>query len=323
MRKKEDPQPEEAAENSIWRGGDFEKPVRHPQPLLTPFVCTLMLLVSCGNMFLIYNGKAPEEPWGYASGHSILSGAYWGYLTGTFVHIDPLHLLFNLYGMWMLGNALERAIGPWRWIAFFVTSAWVSSGIQFLFSDPGIGMSGVAYAMFGFGWVARSRMVELERTVTDHIVRLYIVWQIFCFISPYIGGRPVGNGAHVGGMLFGMAVAEAFVQRRRVPLMLASIAALTFFSILPLFWNPWSESWVTFKTIKAVKAENYEAAIRGYRRALELGVDPVWVWEGLAVIYGYQRREAEYADALRHLRELDVPSAQSVEEDYGEPATRP
>ena len=49
------------------------------------------------------------------------------------------------------GQPTANAIGPWKFLAFFVASALVSSSAQLAFSDDtGIGASGVVYAMFGF-----------------------------------------------------------------------------------------------------------------------------------------------------------------------------
>jgi membrane associated rhomboid family serine protease len=312
------------ADNSIGRGGEMVTPPRRRKPLLTLLTCVAMLVVAFG---LDPQGKTQTweslEPWGYLSSYSIRSGAYWGYITSAFVHLDLIHLGLNLYWMWILGSAVERSLGPLRWLAFFVAAAWVSSGIEFLTGDTGIGMSGVGYALFGFGWRARERMPELRNTVTDKIVRLFLVWLVFCIVMTYTGIYPIGNGAHIGGMLFGMAVAEAFVCRRRVPLMLAGIGLLAALSILPLFWAPWSARWVSFKAKEALEKEDYNTAIGWYRRALDLGQDPAWVWQGLAEIYGYQQRGAEYVDALQKLRQLDSQAAQDVEKDYGKPEVAP
>jgi rhomboid protease GluP len=234
--------PEESAgsadtDNSIWRGGDFEKRPRHPTPILMPFVCTVMCVFYLSNVFPGQDSSGQDlEPWGYYTAEAIRSGAFWSYITSTFVHLRPVHFGFNLYWMWILGGALERSIGTLRWLGFFVAAAWISSGLQFLSGDTGIGMSGVGYALFGFGWRAREQMPQFQRVLTDYVYRGFIVWLFFCIVATYAGTMNVGNGAHVGGMLFGMAAAEAFVNRRRVSLMLVGIGALILFSTLPLLF---------------------------------------------------------------------------------------
>jgi GlpG protein len=309
------------ADNSIWRGGDFAPETRHSPLLLTPLTCATMVVVSLGIML---QGGASSwegaERWGYLSPVKLLEGAYWGYITSAFVHQDPLHLVLNVYWMWILGSALERSIGPLRWLVFFVAAAWVSSGIQFLTGDQGIGMSGVGYALFGFGWRARERMPEFAKIVTQKTVQLFLVWLVFCIVTTYTGLYAVGNGAHIGGMLFGLAVAEAFVCRRRIALMLFNLAALGILATLPLFWCPWSVTWVSIQANKALVKQDYPAAIGWYQRALKLGQEPAFVWESLAQIYGYQNRQAEYAEALEKLRQVAPQRAQDVETRYGKPS---
>jgi membrane associated rhomboid family serine protease len=310
------------ADSSIWRGGDFATQTHRPSLVLTPLTCAAMVIVSLGIMLQggVHSWEVAAH-WGYLSPVKLLGGAYWGYITSVFVHQEPLHLVMNLYWMWILGRALERSVGPLRWLLFFVMAAWVSSGIQFLTGDPGIGMSGVGYALFGFGWRARERMSEFAKIITQKTVQLFLVWLVLCIVMTYTGIYAVGNGAHIGGMLFGMAVAEAFVCRRRVALMLVNLGALGLLATLPLFWCPWSVTWVSFQANKAMVKHDYSAAIGWYQRALQLGQEPAFVWANLAQIYGYQNLQAEYANALAQLRQVDAQRAEFVEARYGKPST--
>lgn len=320
----EEPGRRQGVDNSIWRGGDFPPNAREPVLFLTPLTCAAMVIVYLG---IQAQGASPTwaalERWGHISPMKVLGGAYWGYITSAFVHQDLVHLVFNVYWMWILGAALERSVGPLRWLAFFVTSAWVSSGVQALTGDMGIGMSGVGYALFGFGWSARRRMPAFSEIVTQKTVQLFLVWLVFCVVMTYAHVYAVGNAAHLGGMLFGLAVGEAFVNKRRIPAMLLGLVALSALATLPLFWCPWSADWVSFQANKAMTNRDYPAAIRWYRRALDLGQQPDYVWANLAWIYGSQGRKAEYADALARLREVDSAQAKEIEEDFGKPETAP
>jgi GlpG protein len=74
-------------------------------------------------------GDAALARWGYVSEERIYEGAHWGLLTNAVVHIQPLHLIFNLYWLWILGGAFERTFGPVRMLLFVICSAVVSSGL--------------------------------------------------------------------------------------------------------------------------------------------------------------------------------------------------
>src|SRR5438874_1684625 len=96
-------------------------------PPLTAVVCSACIVV-----WIAIWLQAGDSSWETAARHGILGvlnpdpqktwgGAYWGLLTSTIVHVEVWHLIFNLYWFWILGGILERAIGPARWLAFFVS----------------------------------------------------------------------------------------------------------------------------------------------------------------------------------------------------------
>ncbi len=280
------------------------------------------LVISGG---IAFSGGAAEtlQRWGYTGGAEVINGAYWGLITHTFIHFELLHLVFNLYWLWVLGGAFERSVGSVRWVAFFLGAAAVSSAVQLATGSFGIGMSGVGYALFGFGWAARSRYADLAEVVDDSTVRLFLGWGAFCIVADLLGLLPIANGAHGGGLLFGLAVAHAFAFRERRVLGYAGIAALVGISLLPFTWCPWSEDWQRVQVHRALGRRDYARAIEGYRDSLRVGGNAALAWRGLAEIYGYQKRHTEYQEALRQLRALDASAADEVERNYGTPAPLP
>lgn len=261
----------------------------------------------------------PYEKIGYYSPDRIWEGAYWGLITSALVHLDFLHLAMNLYWLWTFGHAFERAYGPARWLIFFVTAAWVSSGIQMLTGDPGLGASGVGYALFGFGWVARNYRDEFREVVDDGVVRLFVGWFFLCVAGTLFGVMQIGNGAHLGGLLFGVLTAQLAQAPQRRLWSSLGLAALTALSVLPLAWCPWSMNWTAIQAGRAHQAQRYMEAAGWYHQSLKLGQDPTWAWHSLAGIYGYLQLDAEYADALRNLRQLSPAKADEVEQNYGPP----
>ena len=43
-------------------------------------------------------------------------------LTSAFLHGSVLHIAFNMYALWILGQYLEAALGRWRFIAAYLVS---------------------------------------------------------------------------------------------------------------------------------------------------------------------------------------------------------
>jgi len=45
----------------------------------------------------------------------------WQYLTHVFMHASTSHLLFNMFGLWMFGQVLERVWGAKKFLIFYIT----------------------------------------------------------------------------------------------------------------------------------------------------------------------------------------------------------
>jgi membrane associated rhomboid family serine protease len=51
-------------------------------------------------------------------------GQWWRFITPIFIHIGAIHLLSNMYGLWILGQYVERLYGSKKFVFF-----WVATGI--------------------------------------------------------------------------------------------------------------------------------------------------------------------------------------------------
>jgi len=82
----------------------------------------------------------------------MLQGAWWTLLSCTLIHsASPFHIIFNLLAFNILGKIVEWTIGSVRFAFLLLATAWVSSFSQIYIEHvPGIGLSGVVYAVFGF-----------------------------------------------------------------------------------------------------------------------------------------------------------------------------
>jgi len=55
----------------------------------------------------------------------------WRYLTFQFLHADPMHILFNMLGLWFLGAPLERLWGGKKFLAFYLTCG-AMAGVSYI-----------------------------------------------------------------------------------------------------------------------------------------------------------------------------------------------
>ncbi|MCI5126085.1 MAG: rhomboid family intramembrane serine protease, partial [Candidatus Electrothrix sp. AR5] len=177
-------------------------------------------------------------------GFRIWTGAVWGLATAAFVHFDFWHILFNMWWTKDFGRVLEPGMGQKNYLLFILCAAVVSSGAQLLLSDQtGIGFSGVVYAMFGFGVVARRAHPQYREIVDTRTVQWLLGWLVLCIILTYFDVLNIANAAHVGGLVFGLCVGMVFVSRSYVGLCSLVLVLLAAMTVLSVTYLPWSEGW--------------------------------------------------------------------------------
>ncbi|CAB4873973.1 unannotated protein [freshwater metagenome] len=145
----------------------------------------------------------------------VAAGQYYRIVTATFMHGSIVHILFNMYVLYLFGPSLEQALGRARFITLYVLSAVGGSVVSLTFSasnTPSVGASGAIFGLMGATLVVRAAMRE---EVTSVLVFIGINLA-FGFVVPSIDWR-----AHVGGLIVGSVVAALFaygpvlVQRDR------------------------------------------------------------------------------------------------------------
>ena len=146
-------------------------------------------------------------------------GEWWRLLTAAFLHGGILHLLFNMYALYLFGPQLEAAFGHVRFAVLYVLSALGGSAVSYLFANPvqpSLGASGAVFGILGATLVVSRRLRYDVRGVTVLIgINLALG-----FVIEGIDWR-----AHLGGLITGMAVAYAFAYAPRDRRTLIGVAA--------------------------------------------------------------------------------------------------
>lgn len=102
-----------------------------------------------GRLWVFYRfGLIPARyaypAWAQAVG--LAAHDYWPFLTNLFLHGSWLHLVFNLWLLWIFGDNVEDRMGPWRFLSFFlicgVLANLVHVSINWAAVTPAIGASG-------------------------------------------------------------------------------------------------------------------------------------------------------------------------------------
>jgi rhomboid protease GluP len=149
---------------------------------------------------------------------AVAGGEVWRLLTVALVH-DPnflLHLLFNMYALYIVGPIVEQLYGARRFLLFYVLAAVGGSIASFALSDadPVVGASGAIFGLFGILFVAtRAHHPTLDRrgnALVGQIGMLLVINLVFGFAV----GSQIDNLAHLGGLATGALLGLAFVPGR-------------------------------------------------------------------------------------------------------------
>jgi hypothetical protein len=84
-------------------------------------------------------------------------GEGWRLLTACLPHVNLLHLIFNLYWLWVFCTLVEEAFGQAHTVALLLLLAAGSSAVAGAFGEDGVGLSGVGYGLFALLWVLGRR----------------------------------------------------------------------------------------------------------------------------------------------------------------------
>ncbi len=150
-----------------------------------------------------------------------------------FLHGGFLHILGNMWFLWIFGDNVEDKLGHTNYLLFYLAGgmvAAVAQGVAAPFSDiPMIGASGAISAVVGayFVFFPRARILSLV-PIFIFITFLWIpawLFIVFWFFiqyfngilsisSHYMGG--VAWFAHIGGFLFGFLMTKFIINKQRL-----------------------------------------------------------------------------------------------------------
>jgi len=209
-------------------------PVRDGRPVVT---ITLIGLCVVSYVLQLATSGAWTEQWIFSPAIGRIEP--WRFLTAGFLHSagTVLHLLFNMYALWIVGPFLEQMLGRWRYTVLYLLSAIAGSVGVLLLANPAqpswvggvVGASGAVFGLFGAILVVMRRLGRDARQIVVVIVLNVIIG----FTVPNIAWQ-----AHFGGLAMGAALALVYVHapadRRRVLAVVATAGAPLVLLVLAL-----------------------------------------------------------------------------------------
>src|SRR6267143_5724238 len=199
------------------------------------FLCELQFAPEQLEQFFYLFGMVPARyshpEWARSIGFPI--DDYWPFVTSMFLHGGWLHLIANMWTLWLFGKAVEDRMGRVRFLLFYLFTG-LAAGLTHWFTNadstiPAVGASGAIAGVLGAYFILypHARIIVLLPVLfVPFFFELHaVVYLAFWFLSQVYAGtigslapEPVEGvawWAHVGGFIAGAALQRLFVLPRR------------------------------------------------------------------------------------------------------------
>jgi membrane associated rhomboid family serine protease len=171
----------------------------------------------------------------------IAAGQYWRLFTAMFLHQGLIHIAFNAYALWLLGQAVDDTYGTGRYVILFFLTGFLASATSYAFGPAnvvGVGASGAVFGIFGAFIVYHFRRRDLPASAVN------LRWAVTIIVLNAVLALSFGSidwRAHVGGLVAGIVAGfalEGFGTRStRRFVAVVGVAALIAVGVAMVVWR--------------------------------------------------------------------------------------
>lgn len=142
----------------------------------------------------------------------INKGQIFRLLTAAFLHGGIMHILFNMYSLYIVGTVVEKIYGWKKYISIYILSALTSSILSYMLAPMtiSVGASGSIFGILGaFLYFAIKERKHLQRGTLGNIIAVIV-------LNLYIGftSTSIDNLGHIGGFLGGFILSILLYKDR-------------------------------------------------------------------------------------------------------------
>ena len=169
---------------------------------------TLGIFISCVVIFVAWNlgyANAIYDKLGFFGTDSSEGlSQFWRVFTPSLLHFSAMHLIFNLLWWWYLGGKIEKKLGFTPLFTLLIVGGTLPNIVQFMMTGPNFGgLSGVVYSVVGYSWIMGLKKPSSGIFLPNAYMGFMMIWLVLGFTDVF--GLSIANGAHIGGLLVGLA----------------------------------------------------------------------------------------------------------------------
>ena len=194
---------EDMNEKTIKNEKKLAKIFSPKKPVITYALMTINVVIYLALAMFDQNGVITYN----LTNNSLLvkSGQIYRLLTCMFLHADIMHLVFNMYALYVVGPQVERYYGKGRFALIYFVSGLLGSLFSCVFSSEevfSLGASGAIFGLFGsIAYFTYYYRATLQGFLRSQILPVILINLVLGFIIPGID-----ISAHIGGLIGGILV---------------------------------------------------------------------------------------------------------------------
>lgn len=154
---------------------------------------------------------------------NLFNGRFYTVFSSMFLHHDLLHLLSNVWFLWVFGENLEKKIGSWRFLVFYFLCG-LAAVLTYAFTEDRsallIGASGAIAGIMGAYLVlfpgnkikAAVPLIFFWTTISVPVFVFLLIWFFTQVLSLGLSDM-VAYSSHIGGFLFGAITMSIWKKR--------------------------------------------------------------------------------------------------------------
>ena len=192
------------------------------------FLYQISLGTRAGQLFVYQFGAIPAVIMGNETlpPSVAVSPPQLGLFTSMFLHGSWMHLIGNMWYLYIFGDNIEEAMGHFRYFAFYIVSGLLASFSQILWNVnstiPSIGASGAISGVLGAYLLLYPRARVLTLIFLGFFIRMIYIpamfilgfWFVLQLLSGSMAGGQDAGGvafwAHIGGFVAGIVLVGLF-----------------------------------------------------------------------------------------------------------------
>lgn len=225
----------------------------------------MFVLMAINGAGIIETNGLIHIKWGSNYSPLTLSGDWWRLVTNVFIHFGIIHLVMNMYCLYIVGVYLEPMLGKTKYITAYLCTGVLASLVSLWWHKEGVNSAGASGAIFGlyglFLALLTTKLIpERVRKMQLQSIGIFVAYNLIYGLK---GG--VDNSAHIGGLISGFVVGYLYAihikkekQEQKASWVLPMILIVTIGATAAYLSNHKESAENRNKALTEVKAADYK-----------------------------------------------------------------